>query len=66
MYEERGRELCKKVGVMERAERKEDVLRLVEAEIQAHVDLSPLEMVVVAFQIVDAVEKRLNSYEDQE
>lgn len=51
---------------MERAERKEDVLRLVEAEIQAHVDLSPLEMVVVAFQIVDAVEKRLNTYEDQE
>ena len=39
---------------------REDVLRLVEAQISSCVDLSPEEMVDAAFLIVQRIEDRLN------
>lgn len=42
------------------AEKKEDVMRLVEAQIAGSVDLSPEEMVDAAFLIVERIDGRLN------
>lgn len=42
-----------------KAERKEDVLRLVEAQIAGCVDLSPEEMVDVAFLIVERIDSKI-------
>lgn len=44
----------------EKAEKKEDVMRLVEAQIAGSVDLSPEEMVDAAFLIVERIDGRLN------
>lgn len=44
----------------EEAEKKEDVMRLVEAQIAGSVDLSPEEMVDAAFLIVERIDGRLN------
>lgn len=49
--EEKAREL---------SEKKEDVMRLVEAQIAGNVDLSPEEMVDAAFLIVERINGRLN------
>ena len=43
---------------------KEDVLRLVEAQIAGCVDLSPEEMVYAAFIMVDKINQRLYEKED--
>ena len=42
------------------SEKKEDVMRLVEAQIAGSVDLSPEEMVDAAFLIVERIDGRLN------
>jgi hypothetical protein len=47
-----------------KAEKKEDVLRLVEAQIAGCVDLSPEEMVDAAFLIVERIEGKIYG-EDQ-
>jgi hypothetical protein len=47
-----------------KAEKKEDVLRLVEAQIAGCIDLSPEEMVDAAFLIVERIEGKIYG-EDQ-
>ena len=47
-----------------RAEKKEDVMRLVEAQITGCVDLSPEEMVDAAFLLVERIEGKIYG-EDQ-
>lgn len=42
---------------------KEDVMRLVEAQIAGNVDLSPEEMVVAAFLMVDRIDKMVHGEE---
>ena len=46
-----------------RAEKKEDVLRLVEAQIAGCVDLSPEEMVDAAFLIVERIDNKIDGKE---
>ena len=43
---------------------KEDVMRLVEAQIQGAIDLSPEEMVDAAFIMVDKINERIYERED--
>lgn len=56
--EEKARELSEKKE--KPSEKKEDVMRLVEAQIAGGVDLSPEEMVDAAFLIVERIDVRLN------
>lgn len=56
--EEKARELYEKKE--KPSEKKEDVMRLVEAQIAGSVDLSPEEMVDAAFLIVERIDVRLN------
>ena len=56
--EEKARELSEKKE--KSSEKKEDVIRLVEAQIAGGVDLSPEEMVDAAFLIVERIDGRLN------
>lgn len=56
--EEKARELSEKKE--KPSEKKEDVMRLVEAQIAGGVDLSPEEMVDAAFLIVERIDGRLN------
>lgn len=56
--EEKARELSEKKE--KSSEKKEDVMRLVEAQIAGGVDLSPEEMVDAAFLIVERIDGRLN------
>lgn len=56
--EEKARELSEKKE--KPSEKKEDVMRLVEAQIAGSVDLSPEEMVDAAFLIVERIDGRLN------
>ena len=46
-----------------KAEKKEDVLRLVEAQIAGCVDLSPEEMVDAAFLIVERIDNKIDGKE---
>ncbi len=46
-----------------KAEKKEDVMRLVEAQIAGCVDLSPEEMVDAAFLIVERIDKKIDGKE---
>ena len=55
--EEKARELSEKKE--KSSEKKEDVIRLVEAQIAGGVDLSPEEMVDAAFLIVERIDGRL-------
>ena len=48
-----------------KAEKKEDVMRLVEAQIAGCVDLSPEEMVDAAFLIVERIEGKIYGEQDQ-
>lgn len=56
--EQKARELSEKKE--KSSEKKEDVMRLVEAQIAGSVDLSPEEMVDAAFLIVERIDGRLN------
>lgn len=56
--EEKARELSEKKE--KSSEKKEDVMRLVEAQIAGGVDLSPEEMVDAALLIVERIDGRLN------
>lgn len=56
--EEKARELSEKKE--KPSEKKEDVMRLIEAQIAGGVDLSPEEMVDAAFLIVERIDGRLN------
>lgn len=46
-----------------KAEKKEDVIRLVEAQIAGCVDLSPEEMVDAAFLIVERIDNKIDGKE---
>lgn len=46
-----------------KAEKKEDVLRLVEAQIAGCIDLSPEEMVDAAFLIVERIDDKIDGKE---
>lgn len=46
------------------SDKKEDVLRLVEAQIAGNIDLSPEEMVDAAFIMVDKINDRIDGKED--
>ena len=46
-----------------KAEKKEDVMRLVEAQIAGCVDLSPEEMVDAAFLIVERIDNKIDGKE---
>jgi hypothetical protein len=50
---------CRNMGM------KEDVIRLVEAQIAGCVDLSPEEMVDAAFIMVEQINKKMNSYSEE-
>ena len=46
-----------------RAEKKRDVMRLVEAQIQGAVDLSPEEMVEAAVKMVEVIDEKIYARE---
>lgn len=46
------------------SDKKEDVLRLVEAQIAGNIDLSPEEIVDAAFIMVDKINNRIDGKED--
>lgn len=58
--QERGKSIRNKIVVMGKEEKKDAVLRLVEAQIAGCVDLSPEEMVDAAFIMVEKIEEKLD------
>lgn len=63
-YAAEQRAVEKAYQLRKRAEKKEDVMRLVEAQIAGCVDLSPEEMVDAAFLLVERIEGKIYG-EDQ-
>lgn len=60
VLQERGKSIRNKIVVMGKEEKKDAVLRLVEAQIAGCVDLSPEEMVDAAFIMVEKIEEKLD------
>lgn len=60
ILQERGKSIRNKIVVMGKEEKKDAVLRLVEAQIAGCVDLSPEEMVDAAFIMVEKIEEKLD------